>query len=503
MNTKFGRRVATACALTAGGALVLTGCFSGGSGGGASSDDARISVAMLQPPNAGMSPFSDDIGKLTRLSIAETLVNLNEDLEIEPMLATEWEQTDDTTWVFTLRENVVFQDGTPFTAETVKNSLDKAVAAAPPPRALNGVEISTEVTGEHEITITTDAPDALIPNRLASGQLSMFAESAYGDDGTVNPAGTGTGPFVLTELNGTTTATLDRFEDYWDDPAILAGIDVSFVPDGAARAAAIRSGEADVAETIPVSQVSLLEEDQVHEVEMPRTTMLALNNSDGPFADPAVRAAARKAIDASGIIDSVYEGQADFSGGLLGPAIPWAADLRGDVASDVEPAKVDGVPITIATYSDRAENPEILVQLESQLEAAGFEVTQDVREYISMETEMLDGSFDAVVYSRGTLLDTGDPLSFLAADFSCEGGYNMAQLCDENVDAIIERGSQAEAGPERQEATMDAETAILRQNAVIPIVNERVVQAETGTFVDIVRDPLERRLISTETKPAE
>ncbi len=503
MNRKFGRRVATACALTAGGALALTGCFSGGSGGGGAEGDARISVALQQPPTAGLSPFSDDVAKLSRLSLAETLVTLNDDLEIEPQLATEWEQTDDTTWVFTLRDDVMYHDGTPLTAETVKNSLDQAMGAAPPPRALNGVEISTEVTGENEITVTTDVPDQLLPNRLASGQLSMFAESAYGDDGTVTPVGTGTGPFVLTELNGTTTATLDRFEDYWGDTAILAGIDASFVPDGAARAAALRSGDVDVAETIPVSQVSLLDEDQVHEVEMPRTTMLALNNSEGPFADEAVRAAARKAIDATGIIDSVYEGQAEFSGGLLGPAIPWAADLRGDVDSGVEAAAVDGVPITLATYTDRAENPEIAVQLESQLEAAGFDVTQDVREYVSMEGEMLDGGFDAVVYSRGTMLDTGDPLSFLAADFTCDGGFNIAQLCDEEIDKIINSGAQAEVGPERQKITMEAETAILRRDAVVPLVNERVVQGEAGTFTDLVRDPLERRLITQYTQPAE
>src|SRR5699024_10640146 len=130
-----------------------------------------------------------------------------------------------------------------------------------------------EVTGDNEITIITDVPDPLLTNRLASPQLSMFSEAAYNDDGTVDPVGTGTGPFELIEVNGTSTATLDRFDDYWGDVALAEGIDVSFVPDGAARAASIRSGTASVAESIPVSQVSLLEEEQVNEVFMPRTTI--------------------------------------------------------------------------------------------------------------------------------------------------------------------------------------------------------------------------------------
>ncbi|MET4098526.1 peptide/nickel transport system substrate-binding protein [Agrococcus sp. UYP10] len=507
MIRKQSRRVTAALALSVGSALLLSACASGdapgASGDGSSGGDERIQLAMMIPPTAGFSPYGDDGAKLLRFSAVETLVRLNEELGIDPLLAIEWERVDDLTWTFQLRDGVTFHDGSELTPEAVQNSIEHAIGATPTPRALNGIALSVEVTGEDEITLTTDVPDPLLTNRLTSPQLAILAESAYAEDGTVDAVGTGTGPFELTDVNGTATATLDRYDEYWGDVALAAGIDASFVPDGAARAGALRAGTADLAETVPVSQVGLLDPSMVNEIAQPRTTFMTLNSESGPFADPAVRAAARAAIDPQVLVDSVYEGRADVATGLLGPAISWAAEMRGDVESATEPAEIDGVEILIATTTDRAENPEIAVQLEAQLEEAGFVVTQDVREYASMETEMLDGAFDAVIYSRGTLLDTGDPLFFMLQDFTCDGGYNIAQMCDPGVDRVVGDGMQLDVGEERRQATMDAEAAILQANGAVPLVHPLVVQGESGRMVDFARDPLERRLVTEYTRPAE
>ncbi len=439
----------------------------------------------------------------SRLSAAESLVRLDENANPTPLLATAWKRDGDLKSIFTLRSGVTFQDGTPFNAEAVKTTIDHASASQTPPRALKGVKLSVKVTGENEVTITSDIPDAMLPNRLASPQFSIFSQAAYGAaDGSVKTIGTSTGPFKLTEINGSSTLTLERYDGYWGDKAVASGIDASFVPDGTARAAAIRSGEADVAETIPISQVSLLDPKAVNEVFMPRTTHIALNTKKGPFADPAVRAAARAAIDQKAIAATIYEGHADPATGILGPALRWAAELRGNIASTASPAKVNGTAITLATYTDRAENPEIAVQVQSQLEAAGFKVKQDVREYANLEKEMLNGDFDAVVVSRNTMIDTGDPLSALMQDFSCNGGNNISQLCDKSIDKIFTDGLGYEPGEKRQKATMAAEAAVLQHTASIPITHERVIQGELGTWVGIERDPFERRLITEHTKPA-
>ena len=504
MNKRLRKGYAGFLAVAAAAALALSGC-AGTSGQSEKPADGaqRIRVAFMQPPKAAMHPYSDDAFKYSRLSAAETLVRLNKDAGPEPLLATKWKNTDDLTWVFTLRDGVTFQDGAPFNAEAVKKTIDHASASATPPRALKGVKLKTKVTGDHEVVIKTDIADAMLPNRLASPQFSIFSPAAYGAaDGSVNTVGTSTGPFKLTKINGSSTLTLDRYDDYWGDVAVAAGIDASFVPDGTARAAAIRAGEADVAETIPVSQVSLLDPKMVNEVYMPRTTHIALNTKSGPFADPAVRAAARAAIDQKAIADTIYEGYADPAVGILGPALPWAKELRGDVASSTPPAKINGTKITLATYTDRAENPEIAVQAQAQLEKAGFVVKQDVREYANMEEEMLKGGFDAVILSRNTMIDTGDPLSALMQDFSCDGGNNVSQLCLPKLDAIFTNGLKHEPGTEREKATMAAEAQVLQHSATIPITHERVVQGELGTWTGFERDPFERRLVTEHTKPA-
>lgn len=506
MSNRHVRSVATVLAFTAATALALTSCA--GNGAPDSSDDAqaggadeRIRVSMMSAPAAGLDPYSDEALKLSRWSTGETLVQLDENIETKPMLATDWVQVDDLTWKFTIREGVTFHDGTELTPETVVNALESAAKWPTPPRVLNGVSITPAVTGDDEVTITTDVPDPLLPSRLANPQLAIFAESAYEGE-IVDPIGTGTGPFVIASIDGTTTASLDRYDDYWGDPAGIAGIDVSFVPDGLARAAAIRTSESDVVESIPVAQLSVIDEGLLHAVASPRSTFVALNTESGPFADPAIRAAARAAVDPEKILEAVYEGNADLATGLIGPAVPWAADLRGDVSSSTAPGDAQGVEITLATWTDRAELPEIAVQLQSQLEAVGFVVTMDIREWANIEGPMLEGEFDAVVMSRGTLSDTGDLLSFFTTDFTCEGGFNTAQLCDAGVDSLISTGLQTPIGEDRQKATMAAEAGILQIDAAIPLVHDRIVQGDNGAFTDVIKDPLERRLITAATKPA-
>lgn len=510
MSSRLSRfTVATALALS--GTLVLSGCFSSSaeesstSASSSSADSSRISVAMLQPPRSGLSPLSDDAFKLSRWSTAETLVVLDADGDAQPALATAWEQVDDLTWRFDVRPDVSFHDGTPLTADQVAASLTAASEASPRPRILDGVELTVVADGD-SVVVTTAVQDPLVPQRLSSPQLSILAASAYGADGVVSPVGTGTGPFELVAVDGITGATLDRFDDYWGDVALADGIDVQYVPDGTARAAALRTGTADIVEAIPVGQVTQIEPDLVHEVPMPRTNTLYLNTESGPFADPAVRAAAQAAIDRAAIVELVYEGRADVAAGLLGPALPWAADLRSSdeytsiLDTRPAPAPVDGVEISLGTFTDRAELPEVAVILEQQLEEAGFVVQQDVREYQFIEADAVDGVFDAFILSRATVLDSGDPVAYLYSDFACDGSFNISQLCDPAVDAALEAASAAPAGPERRAATSLAEATVVATDAAIPMLHERVIQGEAAGVVDAERDPRERLLVTNRTQ---
>ena len=489
------RRAALAAVCTTA-ALALTGCFtpaqSDSSGSGEGSQ--RIRLAMLQPPRSGLTPLSDDAFKLSRWQTAETLIVLDPNGDAQPALATEWKQTDPHTWEFIIRSGVTFHDGTPLTAERVVASLTAATKASPKPRILDGTELKITAVGDDTVKITTSDIDPLLPQRLSSPQLSILAAKAYGKNGVVDPIGAGTGPFLLTSVNGTSSAHLDRYDGYWGTKAAAPGIDADFVPDGAARAAALRTGTADLVEAIPVAQAPLLDQALVHEVPMPRTNTLYLNTEKGPFADAKNREIAAAAINRKTIVDTVYEGRADIAQGLLGPALPWAADLRQPTTAP-SPGNADGASITIGTFTDRPELPEVAVQLQQQLEAAGFKVKQDVREYAQIESDALAGKFDAFILSRATVLDSGDPVAYLYSDFACDGSFNISQLCDKGVDAAIQQASETAPGPERRTAIMAAERAVLDTHAAVPMLHERVIQGEASGLSDAARDPRERQLV--------
>lgn len=494
------------------GTLLLTGCFAGTNGttasptasveatSGSSSSDARVRVAMLQPPRSGLSQFSDDAFKLSRWSAAETLVTLDANGDAQPLLATSWQQVNDTTWTFTLREGVKFHDGKDFDAAAVVTALTAATTASPKPRILDGVELTVVAGAPNTVTVTTGKKDPLVPQRLSSPQLAIQSPDAY-TGGPVDPIGNGTGPFELVAVDGTSTATLDRFDAYWGEKAKAAGIDATYVPDGTARAAALRTGTADVVEAVPVAQAAVVDQNLIHEVPMPRTNTLYLNTEKGVFTDPAVRAAARQAIDPSVIVDQVYEGRADVAKGLLGPALPWSADrperTPTGAATDIATTKPK---ITLGTFTDRAELPEVAVQLEQQLEAAGFEVEQVIREYSYIEKDALAGAFDAFILSRATVLDSGDPVAYMYSDFSCEGSFNISQLCDPNVDQALQSAAAIPAGDERRAAILQAEKLILETDAAVPMLHERVIQGEQSNVTGAARDPRERTLITVDTQ---
>ncbi len=174
------------------------------------------------------------------------------------------------------------------------------------------------------VRITTAEPDPVLPLRLSSPSLAVLSGKAYADKNRVDPVGHATGPFELTEVNGATSATLDRFDDYWGGRAQASGIDARFIADGTARANALRTGELDIAEAVPVAQAATLDEKTRRDTATTRTTSLLLNASSGTFEDAGLRAAARGAIDTSVFAKDVYEGYADPSAGIYGPAVTWA-----------------------------------------------------------------------------------------------------------------------------------------------------------------------------------
>jgi peptide/nickel transport system substrate-binding protein len=498
------RRLLAALALSP----LLAGCFAASEGGGSTGGGAggRLEVALAVPPVQALSPYSNDATVLSKLSVAEGLTALDKNGTAAPALAKSWRQVNSTTWTFELRQ-ATFQDGTDVTAESVVNALDHAGATKVKPRVLSDVTLTAKADDADTVTLTTRTADPVLPLRLASPALGILSAKAYAKDGTVSPVGTGTGPFKIVKLTGKTKAALDRYDGYWGGKAKASGMDVTWIADGTARANALRAGDVDIAEWIPTAQAKLLDADTRREVPSVRTDSLILNTRSGIFTDSSLRSAAREAVDGSALVDSVFGGYAAPAKGLLGPAVPWAAGDRVEVTGRAKAAtaaqvktETKGKTLRLATYTNRAELPEAASVLQQQLEKAGFTVKQDVREYTQMETDLLAGKYDALVFSRVTLLDTGDAVAYLASDYTGDGVYNIAGLKDAKVDAAVKSAAEEGDTGKRQQKVMAAEAEILRTDAVVPLVHEKVVQGIATDVEGVVLDPRERSLVDVDTR---
>ncbi|MFF8393111.1 ABC transporter substrate-binding protein [Streptomyces sp. NPDC016172] len=480
----------------------LAGCFV--SPGGESSSEggpsgARLRVALAFPPAENFSPYGADATLLSRLGVTEGLTALDANGAAAPALARSWRREGERTWRFTLRE-ATFQDGTDVTPAAVASALTHATKAEPAPAALAGVTLSAKADGDTGIRITTAAPDPVLPMRLAGPSLAILSPKAYAKKGTPTPVGTATGPFEITKVNGGGSATLDRFGDYWGGLAHASGIDARFVKDGTARANAVRTGDVDIAEAIPVAQAATLDKETLKEAGTTRTTSLQLNTRTGPFKDPELRAAARSAIDSSALVKGVFEGYADPGAGIFGPAVTWAESKRVKPAGRAKPARADGEPIILATYDNRPELPEVAQVVQQQLRKAGFTVKLEVREYSRLESDALAGKFDAFIGARNSLLDTGDPVGVLGSDYTCDGAYNLARLCDRKVDRAVAEAVKTDGTGDRQGAAMAAEAAILAADAVVPLAHQQIVAGVSTKVRGVLLDPYERTLVGTGTR---
>ena len=136
----------------------------------ADSGGEAIDFSIMALPNS-LDPHAanDGYSLYVMTNIYETLVTLNQDLELEPGLAESYEQISDTTWEFVLREGIQFHDGSDFNAEVVKANLDRVRdEEVGSPLSFLFTEISeVEIIDDYTVQIHTDDPFAALPSHLA------------------------------------------------------------------------------------------------------------------------------------------------------------------------------------------------------------------------------------------------------------------------------------------------------------------------------------------------
>lgn len=250
--------------------------------------------------------------------VFDQLVATNPQGELEPMLATAWKNVDNTKWIFTLRPDVKFHDGTVMTAEDAAFSLNRLLFSDQESRVRAGILPyieSVEVTGDLEITVTTPKVDPLLPLRLAS-PYAVIVPKAYveaNDFETLQKGMVGAGPYRLVDWITGERIVLERNDEYWMGPADAEQVIIRIIPEIATRIAALQAGEVDFVTTIPPDQIESVDTtENLHVDTVPVLNYMNIwfNTNEGFItADARIRQALSLGIDRQAITDSLWEGR--------------------------------------------------------------------------------------------------------------------------------------------------------------------------------------------------
>ncbi|MEM7339942.1 MAG: ABC transporter substrate-binding protein [Actinomycetota bacterium] len=462
-----------------------------------------LRVGLQFGPDAGLAIESDDASILRKAAVIEGLVSSDASGQPVPALAESWERIDDTTWEFALRSGVVFHDGSAFDASAVETAIAYISGVAAPPRSLGGLVLTTEIVDDQTVRIITSDPDPILPLRLSSRSMGILAPAAYDSEPT-EPWGTG--PFAVSDFSPPDSLTVERFDDYWGDTALLDGAEFRFLPDAGSRAAAIRADELDVVDGIAIADLQAVEDEadvDLIRFSLPRTASLYANTASGAMSDPAVRQAVSLAIDEDAIADGLLEGQFAPARGYFGEENDWAPQGDPDPADAAEQAAalLEGVDeanrsINIWTYGSRPELADIATVAQAQLEAVGFDVEIEVGEYTPLEERVFAGEHDLFLGSRGYYFDIADAGAVLTSDFTCDGGYNLNRYCSADFDSIITELSLADSVEDRQTLFAQAAQVLADEYIGFPLVHDRARYAARTDVQGLVIDPFETTILT-------
>ncbi len=300
-----------------GGASTDTGI---GGGGGATTAAVKqggtIKLTMSLPGSEGVNPITmiDLVTYNVCAQVFEYLVRSASDLSIQPQLATKWEATksDGTEWTFTLRDGVMWQDGTPFKASDVVATMDKLIDAGN--SALTGTlsKGGTAAPDDKTVVFTLDKPNGHFPYLVSSDNTqSQITPAAWTVKDNLKPGVGGTGPWKLTKLDVKTGATYERNENWWGGKTPLDSVEFIFIEDTAAQVAAVASGEADGCTTISADQGQVLLNDSnmnIVELKSAAHRELWMRCDKGAVMDPKVRQAIAYTMDRQKMIDKALGG---------------------------------------------------------------------------------------------------------------------------------------------------------------------------------------------------
>lgn len=284
---------------------------------------------------------------LVNTMIYEPLVRRNDDGIPVASLATSWETVNDTTWVFHLRPNVKWHDGSAFVADDIKFTYDRARRVPNSPSSfstyLNQVD-RVEIVDPLTIRVITTEPAPALLEKLAYVLIvsSRIGKDATTEDYNTGKAAVGTGPYKFVSWAPNDRTVVERNPDYWGGKEPWDKVTYRVISNDASRLAALLAGDIDVLDAVPSLEVQRLRTNPAVTVWSRPTARIAYVTIDvdaalesgkvtgpagerlerNPFADAKVRQAMALAIDRDAFVKRIYQGEAEATAQFLPEGVP-------------------------------------------------------------------------------------------------------------------------------------------------------------------------------------
>lgn len=459
-----------------------------------------------QPITLNPQQWSQNKVRLLVFNQFDALLSRGADGSFQPWLATSWEVSGDgLTYTLHLRDDVTFHDGTRFDAAAVKANLDQFSKPGYNP-AVSSIQLRAfdraEVVSPTTVKITLTEPDALFLDFLASpyaGQVSPKSLREAKDLKFGGPDLVGTGPFVLDRYVQGQEIRYRRNPAYdWppagaahQGPAHLSEITYRFLPEAAVRVGALTSGQVQVIEGVPATEVALIKKDPDLALRTSLNSGTAFsyyfNTSHAPFDDQRVREAFREAVDVDAVLRAVYQGTATRAWSIVGSRSPFydaslerayggdaakanaLLDAAGWTRRDAEGYRVkDGKRLTVRTVAAAPfvrDRRDILAQaIQAQVkQSAGIDFQVRIVDQGTAQQAVEDDAYEIFENSRGDS-DVGAALNLILPR---DAAINRTRHADPRVDRWLAAASATSDDDERKGLYTKVQRAAVLEKAIV------------------------------------
>lgn len=387
--------------------MTLVAC---GGGSSSSADDGTLRFGLsAEPVTLTTGVWQGSATNFVLTLIHRGLMTLDDETgELVPGLAETVDTPDPTTYVFTLRDDLTFSDGSPLTAENVKNSLEYYANPETGSTLIAGLQDIADVTvdSDTQVTVTLSQPNNGFLEYLAVPTAAIVPDASLNP---TTPNTVGAGPFTLEDSQegvGMTFAKSDVFYDAED--VALDEIDVTYYPDGDARANALVSGDVDMIDYVTWENFDRVGDTDGLELDAQPGPFqyVQFNTTEGPFADPLVREAVAYAINRENALVAAFQSNGEELDGVVMPddeALEgigtdlWSYDP--DRAQDLlaEAGYPDGFSATLLATSQYTFLQDTALSVQQDLQAIGIDVTLDAPDWSGRLEKGAAGDYDIAV----------------------------------------------------------------------------------------------------------